>query len=175
LIEELMASRRIAPARKGAAKSTRAKRATSTRARSGIRAASEQEQQGVSNAELDALYEKFLQQPAQLTLQQMNNIERSISTADAEWRRLALASLTKSGSELKQRFGASREAAELAAELLAVAEDMGKRLHDIAAMLETASTRLMLSLCERPDMHELIAAAKAQVERGVPSAEHSKP
>ncbi len=45
---------------------------------------------------------------------------------------------------------------------------MGKRLHEIAAMLETASTRLMLSLCERPDMQELIAGARAQLERGPP-------
>jgi hypothetical protein len=170
-----MARRKIARARIGAAKSTQLKQAASARAKKEIRAPSEREQQGVSNAELDALYATFLQQPAQLTLRQMNSIEQSICTDDAEWRRLALASLTKSGSQLTQRFGASREAAQLAAELLAVAEDMGKRLHEIAAMLETASTRLMLSLCERADMHELIAAAKAQLQRGAPSAEQAEP
>jgi hypothetical protein len=170
-----MATRKIARARKGATKSTRVKQSSSPRAKSGTRAPVSRATQGVSNAELDALYETFLQQPAQLTRQQMNSIERGICTADAEWRRLALASLTKSGSELRQRFGASREAAQLAAELLAVAEDMGKRLHDVAAMLETASTRLMLSLCERADMHELIAAAKAQMQRGALSAEHAEP
>jgi hydrogenase maturation factor len=120
----------------------------------------------MSNAELDALYARFLEQPAQLTTAQVNVLERRLCTADAEWRKLALASLAKSGVELKERFAGSREAAQLAAELLTVADDMGKRLHEIAAMLETASTRLMLSLCERPDMQELIAAARAQLERG---------
>jgi hypothetical protein len=117
-----------------------------------------------SDAELDALYAKFLQQPAQLTLKQMNLIERRLCTGDAQWRQLALASLTKSGVELKQRFAATREAAQLAAELLTVADDMGKRLHQLAGLLETASTRLMLSLCERTDMRELIAAARARME-----------
>jgi hypothetical protein len=128
---------------------------------------------GISNTELDALYASFLQQPAQLTTEQMNGLERRLCTVDAEWRKLAFASLTKSGAELKERFAASREAAQLAAELLTVADHMGKRLHEIAGMLETASTRLMLSLCERPDMQELIAAARAQLERGTlpPAAE----
>ncbi len=124
----------------------------------------------MSNAELDALYARFLEQPAQLSAAQVNAFERRLCTADAEWRQLALASLTKSGTELKDRFAGSREAAQLAAELLTVADDMGKRLHEIAAMLETASTRLMLSLCERPDMKELISTAKAQLERGPPSS-----
>jgi hypothetical protein len=124
----------------------------------------------MSNAELDALYARFLEQPAQLTTAQMNALERRLCRADAEWRKLALASLTKSGAELKERFAGSREAAQLAAELLTVADDMGKRLHEIAAMLETASTRLMLSLCERPDMQELIASARAQLERGAAPA-----
>lgn len=122
----------------------------------------------MSNAELDALYARFLEQPAQLTAAQVDMLERRLCTADAEWRRLALASLTKSGVQLKERFAGSRDAARLAAELLTVADDMGKRLHELAGMLETASTRLMLSLCERPDMQELIATAKAQLERGAP-------
>lgn len=122
----------------------------------------------MSNAELDALYARFLEQPAQLTSAQVNALERRLCTGDAEWRRLVLASLTKSGRELKERFAGSREAGQLAAELLTVADNMGKRLHEIAAMLETASTRLMLSLCERPDMQELIATARAQLERGTP-------
>jgi hypothetical protein len=124
-----------------------------------------------SNAELDALYDTFLQQPAQLTLEQMNLIERRLCTGDTQWRQLALASLTKSGAELKQRFAATREAAQLAAELLTVADDMGKRLHQLAGMLETASTRLMLSLCERPDMHELIATAQARMHSGAAPAD----
>jgi hypothetical protein len=123
----------------------------------------------MSNTELDALYAHFLEQPAQLTSAHVNALERRLCTADAEWRRLALASLTKSGAELKERFAGSREAAQLAAELLTVADAMGKRLHELGTMLETASTRLMLSLCERPDMKELIAAAKAQMERGPPA------
>lgn len=122
----------------------------------------------MSNAELDALYARFLEQPAQLTSAQVNALEGRLCTADAEWRRLALASLTKSGVELKQRFAGSREAAQLAAELLTVADDMGKRLHELGSMLETASTRLMLSLCERADMQELIATARAQLEGGTP-------
>jgi len=125
---------------------------------------------GLSNAELDALYARFLKQPAQLTMREMNALERRLCTADAEWRKLALASLTKSGAQLKERFSGSREAAQLAAELLTVADDMGKRLHELAGMLETASTRLMLSLCERGDMQELIANAKAQLERGPPES-----
>ncbi len=128
-----------------------------------------------SDAELDTLYAKFLQQPAQLTLKQMNLIERRLCTGDAQWRQLALASLTKSGVELKRRFGATREAAQLAAELLTVADDMGKRLHQLAGLLETASTRLMLSLCERTDMHELIAAARARMEPDATPATSAEP
>jgi hydrogenase maturation factor len=126
----------------------------------------------MSNAELDALYARFLEQPAQMSAAQVSALERRLCTADSEWRQLALASLTKSGVQLKERFASSRESAQLAAELLTVADDMGKRLHEIAAMLETASTRLMLSLCERPDMQELIAAARAQLERGGPPNVH---
>lgn len=157
--------------KRGAGASRKSARARSSRTResaSARRSGTGAESGGPSNAELDALYASFLQQPAQLTTEQMNALERRLCSADAEWRKLALASLTKSGAELKQRFAGSREAARLAAELLTVADDMGKRLHELAEMLETASTRLMLSLCERPDMQELIASAKAQMERASP-------
>jgi hypothetical protein len=159
-------------AHKPAGKSARARPRRTRRA--GLAAsAPDADVAGISNTELDALYASFLQQPAQLTSEQMNGLEWRLCTVDAEWRKLALASLTKSGAELKERFAGSREAAQLAAELLTVADSMGKRLHEIAGMLETASTRLMLSLCERPDMQELIAAARAQLARGAlpPTAE----
>lgn len=159
-----MPTRKHKPDQKAA--STRSPRARATRPAGAGGAAPEPQLSSLSNAELDALYAGFLKQPAQLTKAELNALERRLCTADAEWRRLALASLTKSGAELKGRFAGSREAAQLAAELLTVAEDMGKRMHELAGMLETASTRLMLSLCERPDMHELIAAAKTQLEGG---------
>jgi hypothetical protein len=118
----------------------------------------------VTVSETEQLWRKFLRQPAQITWDQVENMERNFAEQighSGPTRRGALATLAKSGRELETAFGrkADRHSAEAAAELAASIRSMRAFLVAIADCLDTAATRLDLALCGREDMPEVIAAA----------------
>lgn len=111
----------------------------------------------------DKFAENFLAQPAQLTATERDQIEmKADGNHDRKLRRLALHSLSRSGSELiEAAVSVSRETAVDVACLCGDIESYAGRLRSLADMMTSASTRLSISLCARQDMQAIIEEAKA--------------
>jgi hypothetical protein len=110
----------------------------------------------------DSFADDFLAQPAQITADERDQIEtRAGGDDDAIVRRLALASLTRSGAELIESVSVSREMAVSTAHAADRVEDYANRLRSLADMMRSASMRLNIALCAREDMESVLEEAKA--------------
>lgn len=102
----------------------------------------------------DALAEQLKRQPAQLTQEQMEGIEAAIHKAandDGIVRRCGLATLARSGADLIQSITADREAAVALAEVERCTRSYASRLRNLADMMDSAATRLLIAGCYRED------------------------
>jgi len=99
--------------------------------------------------DIDALWGDFLAMPALLTLDQVDQVERNgpAGLEAGRTRRAALLMLTKSGAELAALAGGrgSRESIE---DVAACLEGYRENLAHLAELMELASARLRLALCE---------------------------
>jgi hypothetical protein len=125
---------------------------------------------GLSNKAADKIWQDFMRQPAQITPEQCDAMEQGFQHRIVETgvaRRMALASLARSGRELAEAIGrkAPREAAEAFAEAAAHIEDATDFYKAVTESMETAALRIKIALADRPDMSELLAAAKKNQSR----------
>jgi hypothetical protein len=113
-----------------------------------------------SGPELDAFFAEFLEQPAKITPQKVSEIEEQFCGLDYHrCRRGALASLTSSARDLVENLR-DREAALAFAYPAHLSGDYAKQLRLLADLMECASRRISVALCNRPDMHELLALVR---------------
>jgi hypothetical protein len=116
-------------------------------------------------AQLLAIYRKFKRQPAQMTEEQMKQIEAVMQSYDIN-RRLLLGSL-KNPARVIIKMAKNDELAPSVAQLVVAAESYARRLRDLADLMDTAHTRLSMALCERTDMSKLLKTARAEVDARV--------
>jgi hypothetical protein len=112
----------------------------------------------------------FEAQPPQFTEQEIFNIERKfVDDASGILRRMALASLARSGGELRDAVIDDRAAALDFAKVCNGSRDYAARLREFAGLMETASMRLMIGMCFRDDGPEILEEGKCEPEKGVRS------
>lgn len=110
----------------------------------------------------DRTWLNFTHQPAQIEESLVDKIERDMRTAApwSAWRRIALMSLTKSGAELIDAMKGDHNIAESFANVAVNAKEYAGQLRALADMMDTASVRLYVALCGRPDVEKIIASAQ---------------
>lgn len=109
----------------------------------------------------DGFAAKFDAQPAQITPEQRDRIEAQFSTSNGMWRRLGLATLAQSGSELIEAVTADREIAIEFAYAANITKEYAAMLRNFAGLMDTASARISVALCSRPDMVAVMHEAEA--------------
>jgi hypothetical protein len=75
------------------------------------------------------------------------------------WRRTALASLCQTGAHFIEAAKSRETAAAFAQACLCIDED-AKRFRSIAELMDNASTRISLAMCQRQDMFKLFEEAR---------------
>lgn len=111
-------------------------------------------------AAFDQLWKHFTDSGAQLNKLQEKEMERQFCRDDGITRRVALSVLTQSGGQLVSAVQ-ERETAEAMAAASVSIRSYHKWLSNFCKLLETASTRIELALCDRPDMRALLRKAEA--------------
>jgi hypothetical protein len=110
----------------------------------------------------DRFVEDFRAQPPQITAEERDQIEtRAGDEDDAIVRRLALASLARSGDELIQVASGPRKMAVNTMHVADRIEDYASRLRSLAEIMDSACMRLRIALCTREDMESVLEEAKA--------------
>jgi hypothetical protein len=122
----------------------------------------------VTNAELaegERLFELLEAQPAQITPGSTDKIDANfVDISLRRTRRGALWTLEKSGQELIDAATGERESAVAMACVSVAAEDYSKRLREFADMMESASIRIRVALCSRPDMESVLKEAERDLD-----------
>jgi hypothetical protein len=117
--------------------------------------------------EVEKLFEQLEAQPAQI--EDADRMDAQfLSASDRRIRRAALLTLEQSGKELLDSVTEDREMAVAMACVMSTATDYAKSLREFAEIMENASFRIRLALCNRPDMAEVIKEADGPGK--VPSA-----
>src|SRR6266404_10771 len=115
-----------------------------------------------SNSRIPKVYRDFLKQPAQLSKEQAEDIDRMTldpTSSYSVYRRIALASLTRSGAELAEGMEDAVGAAAMAEAAVQI-DRYVERLKSLIEMMTAASVRIELALCKRPDMELLLEQAR---------------
>jgi hypothetical protein len=115
----------------------------------------------------EQIYRNFLKQPPQVSKGELALLNSRL-TEFTPWLRLSLATLAKSGNELCAIARRGDSEVQATADLYVAAEDFAERFKELSGLLTTVSTRLALSLAERPDMMTLMAEAKARMLDSLP-------
>jgi hypothetical protein len=106
-------------------------------------------------------YAAFRKQPAQMSDDEVQGICQKALAYDSQ-RPLLLASLTKSGAELiKASEAADAEGAEAVARAAVQAGEYAQKLREMANFVDAAGVRLLMALCGRKDMEQLIERAQS--------------
>jgi hypothetical protein len=104
--------------------------------------------------------DEFKAQPAQLTAEQREILDAHFSNNEM-WRRFALVTLSRSGAELIETVNETRDNALHYARGADQASEYATILRSFADMMDTASMRLHIALCSRPDMQVILDEVKA--------------
>ncbi|MBR8379014.1 hypothetical protein KDW20_24915 [Burkholderia cenocepacia] len=104
----------------------------------------------------DRLFEQIEAAPALISKDDVQSIENVIAR-DA-FRRAALLFATSSGAELCRQVEGDREFACAVAHVQHELGNVVKRYRELADLLDVVNTRLLLSLCSREDMQEILDA-----------------
>jgi hypothetical protein len=116
-----------------------------------------------STKQLDRIAGEFEAQPAQLSKNEVEVIEENFVNAGVI-RRMALGTLSLSGSEIRDAVIDDREGALELAKLCAEAREYATHLKKFAGIMETASVRLMMGLCFREDGPEVLREGASAVQ-----------
>lgn len=129
-----------------------------------------------SDRQLDKIYDDFIKQPAQLTDEQQYELEKqiaSVTSANAVARRIGLVSLTRSGAQLVDALD-QFDAAQAIAHAMVSVDLYVQSLKYLTDLMETAYHRMALSLCNREDMEQLVAMARAEQSSSAAFVESSE-
>lgn len=107
----------------------------------------------------DKIWRDFRKQPAQITGEQVDRMEKKAQEETGLARRIALQSLTQSGKELSEAMR-DRETAVAFADAIRVIESYERRLKAMAELMHTASIRLGIAMSARRDMQQIMRAAQ---------------
>jgi hypothetical protein len=129
--------------------------------------------QRAADTQGEKIYRDFLKQPAQLTKEQAEQIDRitlNPTGGYSVWRRVALASLTRPGKGLAEAVDDAENAKALADASVQI-DRYVESLKSLTDMMVAASLRMTIALCKREDGLELIKAARQSPEgKGDPGA-----
>jgi hypothetical protein len=115
---------------------------------------------GMTRAQMKKVLGDFHNRPAQISHEQMLQIEECVSSWGFS-RRMMLGTLKLSGKELVAAIkNMDADLAETFAENAIAAKIYAGRMRNLAKLADTASVRLMLALSERADMDQLLKAAQ---------------
>ena len=107
-------------------------------------------------------YRRFRASPAQLTPGQVAMIDATFAQDEyREGRRIVLQMLTKSGRELAAMVQESRGHDVAIAQAMEVAKEIERNMQAFSKLAQATAIRLGLALCDRDDMDEVIAEARA--------------
>lgn len=110
----------------------------------------------VSEGELDALWAAFLDAPALLSADKIDKVSRDLFGKDTvRTVRATLLMLTKSGAELLEVMHSDEQMPNVFRELIACGKDHAKHLREVAEVIEAATGRLNLALCDAPSEPEV--------------------
>jgi hypothetical protein len=114
------------------------------------------------DAVADKFFHSFDTQPAPITSEQCDQIEADfLGLSKRRSRRAALGTLARSGSQLTETVADDRETAVAMARAAICISDYASNMREFADMMESASTRIKVALCVRPDMQALLKEAEA--------------
>ena len=121
------------------------------------------EQTTTEMEELEQLGRDFENMKPLLTAEVLDQIERDIGSNQpwGPWRRAGLACLTRSGRQLIEGLETDRDAAVAVAAVANGTKDYAKRLRELAELMDKANLRLLMALCWRDDIEEIMSEAKA--------------
>lgn len=116
-----------------------------------------------TETDFDTLWLTFQESPAQLARDQMENMEQRAQDTEHSRgvaRRLALATLTRSGQEIIDSIK-ERSIAVAMADTVRVIDDNVSDLQTLIELMQSASLRITMALCTREDMQEILDEVKA--------------
>jgi hypothetical protein len=114
----------------------------------------------LTTAASEKIFKKFETQPEQLTQEEVHEINETMDDPSrGVWRRTALESLCQTGAQLIGAMKQRDTAAAFAEVCLCIDEDV-KRLRGVAQLMENASLRIHLAMCQREDMFKLLEDAR---------------
>jgi hypothetical protein len=117
--------------------------------------------------EVEKLFEQLEAQPAQI--EDADKMDAQfLKLSDRRTRRAVLLTLEMSGQQLLDAVTGDRGIAVAMACVMSTAMEYAKSLREFAEIMESASFRIRLALCNRPDMAEVIKEADGPGE--VPTA-----
>lgn len=110
----------------------------------------------------ERLYRRLKASPAQLTSEQVDMFDAAFASDEHRVaRRIVLQMLTKSGRELVAMAQESRGHAVAIAQAIEAAREIEKHMLAFSRLAQAMSVRLGIALCDRDDMDEVIAEARA--------------
>ncbi len=131
-------------------------------------------EQAAREEEIDLkILDDFEAQPSQITDDEIAQIEKVFGRNQpfGPCRRVALASLGRSGRQLIEGIENDRKTALAVAAAELGIKNYANRLRDLAEMMDKASTRILVALAFREDMTEIRAEAKAEFEEPLSDAD----
>lgn len=115
----------------------------------------------MTEEEADNILDEFNKQPAQITEDEMRQIEAAVQRDnDGIARRAALGALARSAKELMDVAERDRGVAISLAVMADSIRTYSKRLDSLRSMMDSAATRISIALCIREDMSEILEEAK---------------
>ncbi len=120
--------------------------------------------ENTTETSMDDIWKNFTTGDAPLSGEQVDTLEKAMQEAESNHgicRRVAVASLGRSGAELVDAANKDREVAVAFAETASCIRSEVERLKSIIEMMESAIFRSELALFEREDMEEIMSEVKA--------------
>lgn len=119
----------------------------------------------MTEKEADKLYRNYLTRKAVMTRKRMFEYDDAIRKANLadDWfqaRRCALAVVSMPAKSLMRAVEKDRKGAVALAAAHEIVANYGKALHELSELVAEADRRLMIALCGRPDMVEIIDKAR---------------
>jgi hypothetical protein len=117
-----------------------------------------------TRGEMTDIFDKLEGQPAPIGPGDADKIDADfVGLSNRRTRRGTLMTLEMSGEQLTDSVTGERGLAVAMACLSIVADDYAKRLREFADMMESASLRIRVALCNRDDMESVLKAAETEL------------
>jgi len=109
------------------------------------------------------LYKMLELSPPILTNQEVDIVEDELIKRNGVMRRAALIFMTFSGADLCKKIEQDREFAVMAASVRVGTSGLGNKYRDLGTLINKMGVNLMVALCSREDMEEVLAEGEASL------------